>query len=451
MLENIRLSFQGVWSHKMRSFLTMLGIIIGIASIIAIVSTIKGTNEQIKQNLVGAGNNTIDIKLMENNYEYYPDNYNIPSSIPILDESLREELLAIPEVDNVSYYLHRNYSDSLYYQNTSYTNMQIYGVDRQYFDTCGFISTKGRTFVDQDFTDFRKVVVLDKDSASTIFPSEDPLGKTLEINGEPFTVIGVVDKASTFKPVINTLEDYYQYSGNQMTTIYIPYDSWPIIYCYDEIPNVVVRAVDTDSMSTAGQKAEDAINAFIGVSTDGTQVPSGDDLLTEDMALDAAASDMSSMDSGTSSQPYTYRGTDIMETARNLQELSASTNQQLIWIASISLLVGGIGVMNIMLVSVTERTQEIGLKKAIGARKSRILGQFLTEAAVLTSLGGLIGIIAGIILAEVISRISSTPVAISVPAIVGSVLFSVVIGIIFGLLPSIKAANLNPIDALRHE
>ena len=178
---------------------------------------------------------------------------------------MREELLAIPEVDNVSYYLHRNYSDSLYYQNTSYTNMQIYGVDRQYFDTCGFISTKGRTFVDQDFTDFRKVVVLDKDSASTIFPSEDPLGKTLEINGEPFTVIGVVDKASTFKPVINTLEDYYQYSGNQMTTIYIPYDSWPIIYCYDEIPNVVVRAVDTDSMSTAGQKAEDAINAFIGV------------------------------------------------------------------------------------------------------------------------------------------------------------------------------------------
>ena len=89
MLENIRLSFQGVWSHKMRSFLTMLGIIIGIASIIAIVSTIKGTNEQIKQNLVGAGNNTVDIKLMENNFEYYPDNYNIPTAIPILDTQRR--------------------------------------------------------------------------------------------------------------------------------------------------------------------------------------------------------------------------------------------------------------------------------------------------------------------------------------------------------------------------
>ncbi|HIS46666.1 MAG TPA: ABC transporter permease [Candidatus Scybalocola faecigallinarum] len=450
MLENIRLSFQGVWSHKMRSFLTMLGIIIGIASIIAIVSTIKGTNEQIKQNLVGAGNNTIDIKLMENNYEYYPDNYNIPSSIPILDETLREDLLEIPEVENISYYLHRNYTDSLYYKNTSYTNMQIYGIDAHYFDTCGYMSIKGRTFVEDDFTQGRKVAVLDKDAAATVFPSEDPLGKTLEINGEPFTVVGVVDKASSFKPVINTIEDYYQYSGSQMTTVYVPYETWPVIYCYDEIPNVVVRAVNTDSMSTAGQKAEDAINEFIGVSTTGSNtIPSAQDALSSDSS--ASTDSMSGDTSDTSGQTYTYRGTDIMETARNLQELSASTNQQLIWIASISLLVGGIGVMNIMLVSVTERTQEIGLKKAIGARKNRILAQFLTEAAVLTSLGGIIGIIAGIILAEVISRISSTPVAISVTAIIGSVVFSVVIGIVFGLLPSIKAANLNPIDALRHE
>ena len=107
--------------------------------------------------------------------------------------------------------------------------------------------------------------------------------------------------------------------------------------------------------------------------------------------------------------------------------------------------------MNIMLVSVKERTREIGLKKAIGARNSRIMGQFLTEAAILTSMGGIIGVIAGIILAQVISKISSTPVAISVPAIIFSVVFSMAIGIIFGLMPSIKAAKLNPIEALRHE
>lgn len=140
-----------------------------------------------------------------------------------------------------------------------------------------------------------------------------------------------------------------------------------------------------------------------------------------------------------------------MERVRSLQKLSESTNQQLIWIASISLLVGGIGVMNIMLVSVTERTSEIGLKKAIGARKKVILFQFLTEASMLTSIGGIIGVISGIALSRMVAKVSGAPTAISIPAIIGSVLFSMLIGVIFGLLPSVKAANLNPIDALRSE
>jgi len=121
----------------------------------------------------------------------------------------------------------------------------------------------------------------------------------------------------------------------------------------------------------------------------------------------------------------------------------------LVWIASISLIVGGIGVMNIMLVSVTERTSEIGLKKALGAKKRRIRMQFLTEAAVLTSLGGIIGVGSGIGLAELISNMMQIPVSLSVPAILIAVVFSTVIGIVFGLVPAIKAANLNPIEALR--
>ena len=140
-----------------------------------------------------------------------------------------------------------------------------------------------------------------------------------------------------------------------------------------------------------------------------------------------------------------------MQQAKQLQDMQSSTNSMLIWVACISLLVGGIGVMNIMLVSVTERTKEIGLKKAIGAKKGRILGQFLTEAAILTSMGGLLGVAAGIGLAEVISKMSSTPVAINGTSIVVSAGFSTLIGVVFGLLPSISAANLNPIEALRHE
>jgi putative ABC transport system permease protein len=146
-----------------------------------------------------------------------------------------------------------------------------------------------------------------------------------------------------------------------------------------------------------------------------------------------------------------YKSEDTLEKAKELQKLANSTKSQLIWIAGISLLVGGIGVMNIMLVSVTERTREIGLKKALGARRKVILGQFLTEASVLTSLGGIIGVGAGIGLAYFIGKLAEVPVAVSGWSIVISVAFSMVIGILFGLIPSIKASRLDPIEALRYE
>ena len=214
------------------------------------------------------------------------------------------------------------------------------------------------------------------------------------------------------------MEDYYRYmSDDQSGKIIIPDNVWPVIYQYDEPQNLVVRAKSTDDMTTAGEKAADILNAMLTVSDDTVK----------------------------------YKGEDLLEQATQIQEISNSTNQQLIWIASISLLVGGIGVMNIMLVSVTERTGEIGLKKALGARKRRILTQFLTEAAVLTLLGGIIGVLGGIALAYIISGVSAVPVAISGVSIVIAVLFSTLIGIIFGLIPSVKAANMNPIEALRHE
>ncbi len=273
----------------------------------------------------------------------------------------------------------------------------------------------GRIFDEKDIQSFRKVAVLDEDSAASLFAGEDPVGKTIEIKQEPYTVIGVVAKSSKFEPVITSMDDYYMYAQNNSGRVYVPYATWPAIYCYDEPQNLVLTVNRTEDMTAAGKQSAELLNSYLG----DTEVQ--------------------------------YRAIDLLEQAKEIQELSQSTNTMLLWIAGISLLVGGIGVMNIMLVSVTERTQEIGLKKAIGARRSRILGQFLTEAAVLTSLGGLFGVIVGIILAEIISMLTGTLVAISVPAAVGAVVFSMVIGIVFGLLPSYKAANLNPIDALRHE
>ena len=417
MLENIRLSFQGIWSHKMRSFLTMLGIIIGIAAIIAIVSTIKGTNEQIKENLVGSGDNTVTVQLNQGDWAYEMEYNGIPDGVPVISEDVRQQMLDISHVENASLYTYRETYDAVYRQNTGLSGGKIYGVDRNYFSTCNYIIKNGRNFAESDYSNFRKVAILDDNSAETLFSGENPVGKTIEIKQEPYVVIGVMQKSSKFEPVMNSIDDYYMYAEDSSGSVYVPDATWPVIYGYDEPQKVVLKLDSTDNMTSAGKQAEEILNARLTVS---------DDTLK-------------------------YKAENLLEQAKEIQELSQSTNTMLIWIAGISLLVGGIGVMNIMLVSVTERTQEIGLKKAIGARKGKILGQFLTEAAVLTSLGGLFGVAVGIVLAEVISKVMETKVAISVPAAVVAVIFSMVIGIIFGLLPSYKAANLNPIDALRHE
>lgn len=418
MLENIRLSFQGIWSHKMRSFLTMLGIIIGIAAIIAIVSTIKGTNEQIKENLIGSGDNTVTVQLHQGDSTYEMEYNGIPDGVPVISEEVRKEMLEIEHVENASLFNSREGYNVVYHQNTGLSGGKIMGIDQNYFSTANYKVSKGRGFTASDYSKYRKVVILDDSSAESLFQGEDPIGKTVEIKQEPYVVIGVIEKSSTFEPVINSMEDYYMYASNNTTgSVYVPDTTWPLLYGYDEPQTLVLRLDSTDNMTAAGKAAADKLNLNLSVSDDNMK----------------------------------YKAINLLEQAKEIQELSKSTNTMLIWIAGISLLVGGIGVMNIMLVSVTERTQEIGLKKSIGARKSRILGQFLTEAAVLTSLGGLIGVIVGIILAEVISKLTETLVAISVPAAVFAVIFSMLIGIIFGLLPSYKAANLNPIEALRHE
>ena len=300
MLENINLAFQGVWSHKLRSFLTMLGIIIGIAAIITIVSTIKGTNEQIKQNLIGAGNNVVNVTLMQDNNQMDFSYASVPQGISMITSEMRDEIDKLDKVQEASLYYSRSWADGVYVGNSSF-NGNIYGGDSHFLSVAGYMVNYGRGFIDSDFTTSRKVVLIDANTAQSLFQGQNPIGGTIEIKGEPFVVVG------------------------------------------------------------------------------------------------------------------------------------------------------GIGVMNIMLVSVTERTREIGLKIAIGAQQSRILWQFLTEAAVLTSLGGILGVACGIGLAYMLSSIMGTPVAISVGACAVAVAFSMIIGVVFGLMPAVKASKLNPIEALRRE
>ncbi len=415
MLENINLAFQGVWSHKLRSFLTMLGIIIGIAAIITIVSTIKGTNEQIKQNLIGAGNNVVDVTLTQDNNQMDFSYDSVPDGVSMITPEMRDELDKLDKVKEASLYYSRSGADGVYVGNSSF-NGNIYGGDIHFLSVEGYVVNYGRGFIDSDFETCRKVALIDANTAQSLFQGLNPIGGTIEIMGEPFVVVGVVSQNSTSAPVINSLNDYYMYSGNTSGTLIIPNTCWPIIYRYDEPSSVAVRATSTNDMTEAGNNVAQYLNDNV-VSTDKCK----------------------------------YQAKDLLQQAADLQSLSETTNKQLIWIAAISLVVGGIGVMNIMLVSVTERTREIGLKIAIGAQQSRILWQFLTEAAVLTSLGGILGVACGIGLAYMLSSVMGTPVAISVGACAIAVAFSMVIGVVFGLMPAVKASKLNPIEALRRE
>ena len=417
MRENIRLAFQGIWGHKMRSVLTMLGIIIGIASIITIVSTIQGTNEQIKENLIGAGNNVVTVQLNENGRVYNLSWDPIPDGVRLITQETRQELEQISGVEKVSLYTSRSYADQLFYRNTQF-NGTVYGIDENYLSVYCYQIKTGRGFTAQDYEPFRTVVLVDTSAVTNLFGGENPVGKSIELKGDVFTVVGVVALSEEFAPTINSMREYQLYADTSSGSVYLPDSTWPTAYQFDEPQSVAIKVSGTDAMTAVGQEAAELLT--------------GKQIRDPDSSLD-------------------YRSQDMLEQAQQLQKMSESTNAQLVWIASISLLVGGIGVMNIMLVSVTERTGEIGLKKAIGAKKKRILLQFLTESAVLTSLGGIIGVISGIILAQLISGMMQIPVSISAPAILVAVVFSTLIGVIFGMLPAIQAANLNPIEALRRD
>lgn len=418
MFENMRLAFQGIWSHKMRSALTMLGIIIGIASIISIVSMMKGTNEQIKQNLIGNGNNIVEVQLCRDDNPIQLDYESAPNGVSTISEHTRRELMGINHVEGISLYTQRQYTNDVYYQNQSFSG-SVMGIDENYLDVYEYQVSMGRPFTESDYSQRRKLALLDEKAAVTMFAGENPVGKTIEIKGEPFQVAGIVVSSNASAKVINSYSDYHRYAGgNSNGIVLIPNTTWPIVYQFDEPQNAALRADATDNMTEVGEAASEIINASFPM-------------------LDTSEA--------------SYDSPSIKQAAQQLEDLSNSSGKQLIWIAGISLIVGAIGVMNIMLVSVTERTREVGLKKALGAKRGVILGQFLTEASVLTCIGGLIGVISGLVLSKIISLLTGTPTAISIPAMLAAVLLSIVIGVISGVIPAVKAANLNPIDALRRD
>lgn len=426
MIENIRLSLRGILHHKMRSFLTMLGVIIGIASILAIVSIVEGTSRKLEKSLIGDGNNVTSVEVVNSNNPDMPassDYYSadqVPMGFHRLSENTLKEIRKMDHVKEVSVFYSREYGGdaSVSYRNQSLGSPSLYGVDADYFQTIQSSLTSGRIFSQKEAKSSEKLCVLDTKAASTLFGSDhNAVDQIIEIGKEPFHVIGVINRTPGQKEDYESESDFYSatYTGGGSGVVYVPLGTWPLIGYFDEPQSVAIRVDETKYMPETGNNAAGILNA--GINNDNMQ----------------------------------YAAISGSQDADSLKQLTNALTALLVSIASLSLLVGGIGVMNIMLVSVSERTPEIGLKKALGARPKVILNQFLTEAAVLTSVGGIIGILLGIAAGKLIALFLTLDFAISIPWMLIAFGFSVGIGILFGFLPARKAAKMNPIDALHRE
>lgn len=414
MIENIILSMRGIWSHKLRSILTMLGVIIGIASIIAIVSIVQGTNRKLEKSLIGSGNNVVTVSVQQDNWSY-DFSSGIPSGIPMVSDASIENIRNMEGVVDAGKFHSRQGWNQVFYKDVGMSYGTVVGVNEGYLQMVEYKINAGRDFSAEEYSNGKKVAIIDESAKDILFNGENPLGEAIEINNEPFVIVGVAKNTNKEENEYDSINDYYTYGyGSSQGQIFIPDGTWPIVYQYDEPEAVAIKVADVKQMQSVSQSAADELNMYV-------------------TAMD-----------------YKY-GSNTGDSSDELKTLTNAIQLMLVGIASLSLLVGGIGVMNIMLVSVTERTSEIGLKKALGAKRRVIMAQFLTESAVLTSVGGILGIIVGIGLAKLISTLTGLEFAISIPWIFISVAFSMGIGILFGAMPASKASKLNPIEALRRD
>lgn len=402
LTESIRLALSSIKTNRMRSFLTMLGIIIGISSVITISAIGSSVKNFIEEELKGTGYEMVEL---------LPNWMVFDDAIP--DEALitKDEMDALTDrfENEIVYCAPYAYTSGSVKSGRQIADVNLMGANVG-LDKCDkdFQLSKGRFISDKDVQRMAHNVVIDEDAAKKLFGNTDPIGKSLQITineeSEDFTVVGV------YKNTVSRIESLL--GGNSRFRFYIPYS---VLTGTDFSSMYLELYLDTDNVENVADKMASFLNRSKRLGKDAIMQTS-------------AQSEMEQINSIL----------DILSLA-----IAA--------IAAISLLVGGIGIMNIMLVSVTERTKEIGIRKALGARTGDILRQFLIEAVILSVIGGIIGILLGTGVAGLAALILGAKLVISIGSIVGSVSFSIIVGVVFGLFPARKAARMNPIDALRYE
>lgn len=412
--ESLKIAVKCIKANWMRSVLTMLGIIIGITSVIMIVGAGTGVRDYIVGLIEDMGSNAVLVSVdttqaTDNDYITLDDVDNIKAKVS--------------GVERCSPML-MGFGNATIDATATEATVMMVGVnsDVQFAmtNTCEY----GRFFTDEEYAANAPIAVMGLESAKTAFGYEDATGQSITVSSSGKSMKIKVCGVANIDAMVNSLG-----GSSNMSSMFQNGSDKPMIALF--MPCTTLTQITGASANLS--------NVFV-IAEEGKDY---------DAVGNATVNYLKAVHGNYSNGMYTAQN---MATYIEIVDIIMKVLTIFIaGVGAISLIVGGIGVMNIMLVSVTERTREIGLKKALGARKKRILAQFLTEAAVLTSIGGIIGVLTGIGLSQVIAKVAEVPVAISSASIVVSVVFSMVVGIVFGLIPSIKAAKLNPIDALRYE
>jgi putative ABC transport system permease protein len=403
--ESLKIALQSLWANKMRSILTLIGVVIGVASVIMIVTMINGVNKYVATKVYGYGADVFTASQM-------------PQVILTSDEYLKYQKRKILRMDDyeavkdectacVAVGAEISKSGNVVSQHQSATNVSIRGWTTDMLTMYNFNIDQGRSFTPTELEHDAKVAVIGYDIVDNVLGTGDPIGKEIRVDGVPYRVIGVVERQG------NTL------GQSQDDFVGIPISTYQAVYGTDDSVTIYGKAGGLDEKL---ERASDQTRAILRAKRH--DAPGQDD----SFSVDTNAS---------------FVGL--------FKSFSQSFFGVAIGIATISLVIGGIVIMNIMLVSVTERTREIGVRKALGARRSDLMMQFLIESATMALVGGLIGVIGGITIAKLITLVIGFPTTIALWSVLVSLLLATSVGIFFGVYPARKAAMLDPIVALRSE